>query len=79
MPHHLEPLPTLCLLALREHVGVVTGAGNGLGRAIAVGLGGAGARVVCADRNLDTARWAATEIDRGRVTALATSADVVTG
>jgi 3-oxoacyl-[acyl-carrier protein] reductase len=43
-------------------VAVVTGAGSGIGRASALALGGAGATVVCADIDGDTAQATAAEI-----------------
>lgn len=52
---------------------VVTGAGSGIGRAVALQLAGAGARVLVADINADAAKEVAAEI----VTAGATSEVVV--
>ncbi len=54
--------------------GYVTGAGSGLGRAIALGLAEAGAAVVVSDINLSTAEETATEIQEagGHVVALRT-------
>jgi 3-oxoacyl-[acyl-carrier protein] reductase len=43
------------LFRLDRKVAVVTGAGNGLGRAFSLGLAAYGATVICADRNLDGA------------------------
>jgi 2,3-dihydro-2,3-dihydroxybenzoate dehydrogenase len=49
------------LTGISGKVAVVTGAGQGLGEAIAIALGAAGAAVACADRNPETgARTAAT-------------------
>jgi NAD(P)-dependent dehydrogenase (short-subunit alcohol dehydrogenase family) len=53
-----------------KHV-VVTGAGSGIGRACAVRFASEGARVVVSDRNADSARAVAAEID-----AVAVPADV---
>ena len=52
---------------------LVTGAGRGTGRDIAVALGAAGARVVCIDVNPDAARRIAAEIG---ATAIARQADI---
>jgi NAD(P)-dependent dehydrogenase (short-subunit alcohol dehydrogenase family) len=53
---------------------IVTGAGSGIGRAIAVGYAREGARVLAADLNLDGARQTATEAPDGQI--LARRADV---
>ncbi|MEQ9639358.1 MAG: SDR family oxidoreductase [Alphaproteobacteria bacterium] len=47
---------------LDGHVAVVTGGGSGIGRAIAAGYAGQGARVVIADANLDGAEQTAAAI-----------------
>jgi NAD(P)-dependent dehydrogenase (short-subunit alcohol dehydrogenase family) len=47
---------------LDNHIAVVTGAGSGIGRAIAVGYGREGARVVLLDMNGEAAAEAAKEI-----------------
>lgn len=52
------------LLSLRGRVAVVTGAAQGLGRAIAERLAEAGAKLVLADLNEEKARTAASEIAR---------------
>src|SRR5215207_5700852 len=51
---------------LEERVAVITGAGRGIGRAIALALGGAGARLALVDRAAaDTAETAALARDAG--------------
>lgn len=50
------------LFDLQGKTAVITGAGSGLGRAIAAMLGGYGARVVCADRDAARARETAETI-----------------
>jgi NAD(P)-dependent dehydrogenase (short-subunit alcohol dehydrogenase family) len=50
---------------LQNHIAVVTGAGSGIGRAIALGYAGEGARVVLLDINEKSAAEAAQEI-RGK-------------
>ncbi|MBR0897586.1 SDR family oxidoreductase [Bradyrhizobium tropiciagri] len=47
---------------LDNHIAVITGAGSGIGRAIALGYGREGARVVLLDMNGDAAAEAAREI-----------------
>ena len=49
-------------MKLEGRVAIVTGAGQGIGRAIAQKLSDEGARVVVADKNLQTADKAAAEI-----------------
>jgi 7-alpha-hydroxysteroid dehydrogenase len=58
---------------LADDVAVVTGAGAGIGRAIAVMFAGAGARVVVSDLKVETAQAVADEIIKagGHATALA--------
>jgi rhamnulose-1-phosphate aldolase/alcohol dehydrogenase len=60
---------------LATRVALVTGAGSGIGRAIATRLAAEGACVVVADVNEDTAREVADELG-GRDTAIAVTADV---
>jgi 3-oxoacyl-[acyl-carrier protein] reductase len=55
-------------------VAIVTGAGSGIGRAIALGYAREGARVLAADLNLDGAEQTATQAESGRI--LAHRADV---
>src|SRR5690606_9513517 len=55
---------------------LVTGAGGGLGQAIAVSLAGEGVNVVLADINLDAARRSAAVIEEKGGTALALEWDL---
>lgn len=50
--------------AMTDHVALVTGGAQNIGRAIATSFSGAGARVVIADLNGDLAQATATEISR---------------
>ncbi|MGY8635194.1 SDR family NAD(P)-dependent oxidoreductase [Bradyrhizobium sp. 14AA] len=61
---------------LRDRLVVVTGAGQGIGRAIALGLAAAGARVVLTDLRQDRAESAAREMRDGGREAVAYSLDV---
>jgi len=67
----------LDLFSLAGRTVVVTGAGSGLGRAIALACGGAGGSVVCADANAATAADAAAEIEAAGSRALAVTVDVI--
>lgn len=65
--------------ALRRFEGktvLVTGAGSGLGRAIAMRLGAEGGSVACLDMVADTAEQAAAEIGAGKGTAKAFQVDI---
>jgi NAD(P)-dependent dehydrogenase (short-subunit alcohol dehydrogenase family) len=64
------------LFDLGGKVALVTGAGSGLGRAFAQGLATAGARIVCADRNLAWAEETASLIEGGGNACLALRVDV---
>ncbi|MGE0682330.1 MAG: SDR family NAD(P)-dependent oxidoreductase [Candidatus Binatia bacterium] len=64
------------LFDLTDKRGYVTGAGSGLGRAIALGLAEAGAAVVVSDINLATAEAVVKEIQANGGRALALCADV---
>ena len=61
---------------LAGKVAIVTGAANGIGRAIAIRLAGEGAKVALADIQLDSAEQAAAEIRRGGAAAIAVALDV---
>ncbi len=63
-------------LGLEGRAAIVTGAGSGIGRAIAQALAGQGAMVCIGDINLDAARTVAAEIERAGGRALAVRADV---
>lgn len=60
-----------------DRVIVITGAGSGIGAAIARGCAAEGARVVLADLNLEAASAVAAEIESHRGEALAVRVDVV--
>ncbi len=61
---------------LTDKVAIVTGAANGIGRAIAVRLAAEGAKVALADIQLEAAEEAAAEIRRGGAAAIAVALDV---
>jgi 2-hydroxycyclohexanecarboxyl-CoA dehydrogenase len=63
-------------LGLRDKVAVVTGAGSGIGQAIADSLGREGARVVATDLQGDTALATATAVQSQGGTALGLALDV---
>ena len=64
------------MFSLKERVAFVTGASQGIGRAIALALSCAGASVVLAARNAEKLQGLAEEIDASRGTALAIQMDV---
>src|SRR5580704_12544999 len=64
------------MFSLKERVALVTGASQGIGRAIALALSCSGARVVLAARNAEKLQSLAEEIDASRGTALAIQMDV---
>lgn len=61
---------------LTDQVAVVTGAGSGIGNAIAVALAEAGARVACVDSLADRAEETARQLVTAGHTALAIQADI---
>ena len=63
-------------MRLLDRNAIVTGAGSGIGRAIALGFAREGARVVCADINLPSARATADDIRAAGGEALAVHVDV---
>lgn len=64
------------LFRLDDQVAIITGAGAGIGRKIAVTFAGAGARVVASDVRLHEAEATADEIERVGGTAIAVGCDV---
>jgi len=66
-------------LGLVGRTAIVTGAGSGIGAAIALRLGAEGANVVVSDINLDTAEARVAEIQKSGGAALAVKANVVNG
>lgn len=64
---------------LKDQIALVTGASQGLGRAIAVGLGASGAKVVCVARNADKLKETAAEIQAVGGTAEVMAGDVTDG
>ena len=65
--------------AVRDRVAVVTGGGRGIGRAMALGLAGSGAKVVVAARSADACAQVVAEIDAAGGQAMAVAADVGVG
>jgi 3-oxoacyl-[acyl-carrier protein] reductase len=63
-------------MTLAGKVAIVTGAGSGIGRAIAHGIAGEGASVVIADIDSAKAQDAASEIESGGIDAIGLSVDV---
>jgi acetoin reductase-like protein len=61
---------------LRDKTAIVTGAGQGIGRAIALRLAGEGADVVIADLNTKTASGVAAEVEKSGRRAISVRADV---
>jgi 2-(R)-hydroxypropyl-CoM dehydrogenase len=63
-------------MKLKGKVAIVTGAGSGIGRAIAIAYGREGAQVVVADMNLDGAQETIKEFGEARNNSFAEAADV---
>ena len=63
-------------MTLDEKVAVITGGGQGLGRAITLALARAGSKVVVVDMNLGTAESVAAEVTQAGGEALAVQVDV---
>lgn len=61
---------------LQGRVAIVTGAGKGIGRAIALGFAGAGAAVCCSSRNADELEQAVADIRAAGGRAIACATDV---
>ena len=74
--HCTDIIRPVQLTGIEGKAAVVTGAGQGLGEAIALALGAAGASVACADRNLQTARRTAATIEEHGGKGLAVEVDV---
>jgi 3-oxoacyl-[acyl-carrier protein] reductase len=64
------------MFSLKDRVALVTGASQGIGRAIAVGLAAAGARVIAAARNREKLGAVVDEISKAGGQALAVGMDV---
>lgn len=63
-------------MTLKNQVALVTGAGNGIGAAVSCAMAAAGAHVVCADIDLESAQRTATTAAGEGVETLALGADV---
>ncbi|TDI89675.1 MAG: SDR family oxidoreductase [Candidatus Dadabacteria bacterium] len=66
-------------MKLEDKVAIVTGAGSGIGRAIAVGLSKEGAKVVVVDMNLDAAEETMKEISKTKNNSFVIKTDVTKG
>lgn len=71
LSEHIAPVRPLS-----EHIAIVTGAGNGIGRAIAGRLAREGASVIVNDLKMDAAKTAADEITAEAGRAIAVAGDV---
>jgi len=63
-------------LKLLDKVAIVTGAGQGIGRGIALKLAQEGAKVVVTDMNIETAKEVVNEIQKNGQTAMALKVDI---
>jgi len=63
-------------MELQKRVAIVTGAGSGIGRAIAIEFARQGAHVACSGRRLDRLQETVAQIEKGGGTGLAVKADV---
>jgi len=63
-------------MKLKDRVAIVTGGGQGMGRAIALELAGGGAKICVADMNLETAAKVAEEIKAMGIGAIAVKVDI---
>lgn len=61
---------------LRDRKAIVTGAGSGIGRAVALGFARAGAAVACISRDMENLRETAAQIEAAGGRSLALPADV---
>ena len=68
-------MPTT-MFSLKDRVALVTGASQGIGRATALALAAAGAKVACAARNAEKLAAVVAEIDSAGGEALAVQMDV---
>lgn len=66
-------------MKLKGKVAIITGAGSGIGRAIAVALSKEGAKIVIADMNLDAAEETMRKIRKTRNNSFAIKTDVTKG
>jgi NAD(P)-dependent dehydrogenase (short-subunit alcohol dehydrogenase family) len=64
------------LFSLKDEVAVVTGGAQGLGEQMAIGLAEAGAHVVIADLNLDSAKKVAQSLEKYGAKTMAVHVDV---
>ena len=76
MPDELESFPLVNPRRFVDHVAIVTGAGSGIGRATAERLAWEGTRVLCFDRNADSASDTVSRVQEAGGTALAAVGDV---
>ena len=69
-------MTSLDLFSLRDRTVIITGAGSGLGRAMAIGAGEAHGNVVCADVNEEAAVASRTAITEAGGAAIDVQVDV---